>query len=246
MLNKQRNYTKEDIEFIKKNIETMSYKEIAFYFSKKYSMPFRADSISHVARRNGIKKQTRVYSDRKNGRYKVEYTMEMLEFLRCNFEKCSRWKELADLFNCKFKTDMTSNEIRGVCKRVYGFEMENPTTFRKGLHPFVSDIGTEKIGSGYRICVKVSNDDLKPGDSSNWKQKSRVVYEEANGNIPDGCLIVHLDGNKNNFELSNLYCVNKKVMACLARENWHKKDRELTLTAIKCAELMCKLKESEE
>ena len=245
MANKIRHYTKEDINFIRENIDIMSYKEMAKYFSQKYNMSFREDSISKVAIRNGIKKQTRLYNDRKNSRFKNEYTLEMLEFLKCNFDCRLGWQGLTDLFNSVFKTNLTKHEISGICSRKYGFVMDNITVFRKETHPYRLDIGTERIGSGYKVCVKVSDNNLPSGNSSNWKQKSRVVYEQAYGEIPDDCLILHLDGDSNNFDTQNLYCVDKKVLACLTRERWHLKEKELALAAIKCAELMCDLKESE-
>lgn len=245
-MNNQRNYTDEDISFIRQNIDKMSYVQMADYFKEKYGMNFRADSISHVARRNGIKKSTRVYKDRKNCRYKNEYTGEMLLFLKNNFCTCSTWNELTVLFNKKFKAQKTHYEIKDICKKNYGFEMKNSTTYSKDYHPKKLSIGTERRGSGGKICVKVSDLDLPSGNSSNWKQKSRVVYENFYGEIPKGNTIIHLNGDVNDFEIENLYCVSRKVMACLMRNNWYKENSEITLTAIKCAELMCSLKESEE
>ena len=245
-MNNQRNYTDEDISFISRNIDKMSYVQMADYFKEKYEMNFSADSISHVARRNGIKKSTRVYKDRKNCRCKNEYTEEMLLFLKSNFHACSTWNELTVLFNKKFKVQKTHYEIRDICKKNYGFEMKNSTTYSKDYHPRKLPIGAERIGSGGKICVKVSDLDLPSGNSSNWKQKSRLVYEENFGEIPKGHLIIHLDGNLNNFEISNLCCVSRKVMACLMRNNWFKENQQITLTAVRCAELMCSLKGQEE
>lgn len=240
------NFSKEDIDFIRKNIDLMSYLEMAIYFSKKYNKSFKADSISHFARRNGIRKKIRVYKNRKSNPYRNEYSEDMLLFLKENFIFFNKWEDFSSAFNKKFKTNYSIGSISEICRKKYGYEMNNSGKFQKNNHALRVPVGTERRGSGGYICIKVSENALKPGDSSNWKSKSRVIYEERVGEIPKGSLIVHLNGDKDDFDIENLYCVDKKVMACLARERWHKKDRELTLTAIKCAELMCKLNESEE
>lgn len=238
-------YTNEDISFISDNIDNMSYREMATFFEKKYKMKFRSDSISHVAIRNGIKKHIRVYNDRQNNCYKNDYSEEQLIFLKEKFSYCKSWKELTDLFNEKYKTFFSTMEISGICKRRYGFVMKNSTTFKRNHHPLKLPIGTERIGSGGRICVKVSDLQLESGDSSNWKQKSRVVYESVYGEIPKDNVIIHLNRDLNDFDISNLYCISRNVMSCLVRNGWYKEDKEITLTAVKCAELMCKLKECE-
>lgn len=245
-MNNQHKYTEEDISFIRENIDKMSYLEMANCFSQKYGFNFRHDSISKVAQRNGIKKSIRIYKDRKKNSYKNFYSEEQIEFLKNTFPFCTKWEQLRDLFNQKFNLELTVYEIAGICRRKFGAVMPNSGMFSKDGHPFRLNIGTERIGSGGKICVKVSEDNLPSGSSGNWKQKSRVVYESFFGEIPEGNLIIHLNGNSNDFEISNLYPVSRKVMACLMRNNWYKENSEITLTAIKCAELMCKLKESEE
>lgn len=243
-MNKPHKYTEEDIIFIRNNIDTMSYNEMAQYFSEKYNMQFRGDSISKVAKRNGISKQIRIYKDRENNRYRNFYSEEMFDFLRINFASCHKWDELTDLFNEKFEKNYSTYEIRGICRRKFGLEMANSTKFSKRTHPKRLPIGTERIGTGGHLCVKVSDDDLPPGNSSNWKPKSRVVYEGVYGEIPKDHMIIQLDGDSNNFDIENLYCVNRKIMGYLAHNGWWNLSKELKITAIKLCELNIKLNES--
>jgi hypothetical protein len=42
------------------------------------------------------------------------------------------------------------------------------------------------------------------------KQLHRAVWEFYNGPIPDGCHIHHVDGNKDNNDISNLECISAK------------------------------------
>lgn len=61
-------------------------------------------------------------------------------------------------------------------------------------------IGSQALhgGKAYR---KVSD----TGDSNvDWKLAHRVIWEEAHGPIPDGCVVVFRDGNQANLALGNL------------------------------------------
>lgn len=245
-MNNAHKYTNEDIEFIKNNIDELSYRQMAACFEKKYGKKFHYDSIAHVAKRHGFKKNIRVYADRKNSEIRAYYSDEQLSFLKETFSKTVKWQELTDLFNEKFKTNYTYYEIAGICKRKFGFNMENYGTFRRGKHTFSFPVGTEKVGKNGITYIKISDKELPSGNSGNWVRKSKFVYESVYGKQPKGSQVICLDGDKSNVDIENLYCIDRKTGALLARENWYKNDRELTLTAVKCAELMCILKESEE
>ena len=82
-------------------------------------------------------------------------------------------------------------------KGVKGYMGANVTSFKKGIIPH----NTRKEGEtrtdkeGY-VLVKVGN--------SKWIRKHRVIWEEANGEIPKGYVIRIKDGNKENYSLDNM------------------------------------------
>jgi hypothetical protein len=108
--------------------------------------------------------------------------------------------------------------------------MENKGQFKKGLIPwnkgkkdFRPSPETEfKVGDGHEgknhsswrggvqkfkvDCVHVWT------AKGQRKRRPRMVYEEANGVIPNGYVIIHLDGNKNNDELSNLEAISRSEL----------------------------------
>ena len=45
----------------------------------------------------------------------------------------------------------------------------------------------------------------------NWRPKSYVVWEAANGPVPEGHVLIFLDGNGLNCDLSNIMCVSNDV-----------------------------------
>lgn len=75
-----------------------------------------------------------------------------------------------------------------------------------------------------------------------WVEKKRMIYESHYGEIPPDSFVIFLNGNHDDYNIENLYCVNRKIQALMAQNNWYTTDREHTLTAIKCCELMQALK----
>lgn len=70
----------------------------------------------------------------------------------------------------------------------------------------------KKIGEecvfGKQIYVKVHDD----GDfAHNWKLKHHFIYERHHGPVPDGYLVVFLDGNRSNFDPDNLMALPRRA-----------------------------------
>ena len=52
---------------------------------------------------------------------------------------------------------------------------------------------------------------IKVGDRpKRWILYARYVWEQAHGSVPKGCVVMHIDGDRMNCELSNLRCVTKQ------------------------------------
>jgi len=43
-------------------------------------------------------------------------------------------------------------------------------------------------------------------------RRPRLVYEKVHGPIPQGCVIIHIDGNKLNDNISNLKCITRSEL----------------------------------
>lgn len=164
-------------------------------------------------------------------------------------------QELADLFNQKFNTKITSRTIKSykannklnsgltgkfrkgqtphnkgkkMPKEVY--EKVKHTMFAKGnVPPNHRPVGSERISKDGYIEVKVA-------EPNKWRLKQRVVYEEAKGKIPEGCTIIFLDGNKRNFDIDNLRCITRSELLYL-NCNGLNNSNEITETGILMARL---------
>lgn len=164
-------------------------------------------------------------------------------------------QELADLFNQKFNTNITSRTIKSykannklnsgltgkfrkgqtphnkgkkMPKEVY--EKVKHTMFAKGnVPPNHRPVGSERISKDGYIEVKVA-------EPNKWRLKQRVVYEEAKGKIPEGCPMIFLDGNKRNFDIDNLRCITRSELLYL-NCNGLNNSNEITETGILMARL---------
>lgn len=186
--------------------------------------------------------------------YGMKYTDEMKQFILDNYK--GRYnQELADLFNQKFNTNITSRTIKSykannklnsgltgkfrkgqtphnkgkkMPKEVY--EKVKHTMFAKGnVPPNHRPVGSERISKYGYIEVKVA-------EPNKWRLKQRVVYEEAKGKIPEGCPIIFLDGNKRNFDIDNLRCITRSELLYL-NCNGLNNSNEITGTGILMARL---------
>ena len=102
-------------------------------------------------------------------------------------------------------------------------------------------MGSEYTDEG-RVLVKVNDKVL--GGRDNWEYKHHLIWEKHYGKVPEGYRVLFLDGNTHNFDISNLACVPLHQVCILAANNWFNKGREVTITALKYAELQIKLKEN--
>lgn len=184
----------------------------------------------------------------------MKYTDEMKQFILDNYK--GRYnQELADLFNQKFNTNVTSRTIKSykannklnsglsgkfrkgqtphnkgkkMPKEVY--EKVKHTMFAKGnVPPNHRPVGSERISKDGYIEVKVA-------EPNKWRLKQRVVYEEAKGKIPEGCTIIFLDGNKQNCNIDNLRCITRSELLYL-NCNGLNNSNEITETGILMARL---------
>lgn len=104
--------------------------------------------------------------------------------------------------------------------------------FKKGTTPKNwRPVGTERVrGDGY-VWIKVA-------EPNKWRQKQRVVWEEAFGPIPQGMKIIYKDKNRQNVTLENMMLVTDAQMAILHGYGMYKQQPELTEAGVGVAKLL--------
>ena len=101
-------------------------------------------------------------------------------------------------------------------------EKSRATQFKAGNLPHnTKPIGYERLSkSGYiEVKVKMRPTALTDGKrcNDNFVPKHKLVWEAANGPVPEGCIVVFKDGNKQNITLENLSCITRRQNASMNR-----------------------------
>lgn len=98
-----------------------------------------------------------------------------------------------------------ANKGKRMCDFMSAEQIERSaaTRFRKGHVPANhKPLGYERINRDGYTEVKVAEPNV-------FRLKHRMIWEEANGPIPEGCNIQFRDGNKRNITLGNLYIISR-------------------------------------
>jgi hypothetical protein len=113
------------------------------------------------------------------------------------------------------------------------YEKVAPTMFKKGNKPYNTkpngtiNLRADKTGRFYQY-IKIKD--------CHWELLQRYVWTQANGEIPRGSVVIFLDGNYLNCELSNLQVITRKEN--MARNTIQRFPAELQ----EIMKLTCKLK----
>lgn len=112
-----------------------------------------------------------------------------------------------------------------------------PTQFKKGQRPWnYKPVGTERTNTDGYVEIKIA-------DPKTWKGKHIIIWEEANGLIPKGHVVIFADGNQQNVILENLLLVSRRELAVLNKQGLIANDAELTKTGVAIADIYLKIGE---
>lgn len=175
------------------------------------------------------------------------------------------YKEIMEEFNRRFEPEIGLNQIRAYLKNhkiLTGhsgrFEKGHvpankgmkgtcapgceKTWFKKGNTSVKhKPIGTESIrhnfnkGESY-IYIKVA-------EPNKWRRKHILEWEKYYGPVPKGKVVIFLDGDTSNTDISNLQMIDRSIHARLNQNHLRQKDADLTRTGINVATIISKVGE---
>lgn len=236
-------YTDDEIEFLKDNMDRMSYKNLTTAFNGRYGTDVCQSSLIAVCNRRGIRKTVRMKQKYVGREGCHVYTEEERNWIKEALDIYDSYAEITDQFNLRFASSVKPQSIMDQVSKVMGLKLgKNVGNFKEGSHRVVKKpIGTEVDYNGY-IWIKV-NDIYHKGKTDskqyreNWKPKHVYLYEKAYGQLSSDKIVVFLDNNNRNFELSNLYAIDRRIGMIMAKNRWFTDSQDNTLTAIKWCEL---------
>lgn len=234
-------YTPEQIDWLKKNYHLVdSNNKLTDKFNACFGTNRTNHQINAKCRQDLGLMRTTVHQ---------RFTKEQNEWLRANYHSTDSYADLTDRFNVRFSSSRTPAQIRETCnKRLKLTGMTNTTRYGSKKKEELPIGSIRKSSTGTYIKVKNIVDDaihISGYAKPYWLPLQQKIYEDAYGKIKDNEMICFLDGNPNNFDISNLYCINRKISAAMSTHKWWTKSREHTLTAIKLCELNLILKEGD-
>lgn len=184
----------------------------------------------------------------------IRYTEEMKQFIRENIKGVGN-KELTEKFNSKFGTDVTAQQIKSykannkLSSGLTGhFETGHTphnkgqkgirykgcekTWFKKGHAPKNHrEVGSQRISKDGYIEIKVA-------EPRKWRLKHNVVWEEVNGKVPENHVVIFLDKNKQNLNISNLKLIRRSELLIMNRNNMFSENKDITEVSSNIAKLI--------
>lgn len=166
------------------------------------------------------------------------------QFLINNISDANSFQELTDSLNNEFGTNRSIEQIRDKCNKQLRIKLGKNAGRYGGRQKEQLPIGTIRKSANHCTYIKVldSAQSYATGYKEPWwKPLQKKIYEDAYGPVGNK-LVVFLDCNRENFNLSNLYAVDKRITTRLAQNGWWSTDPDITLAGIKLCELIEALK----
>ena len=206
-------YSQEMIDYLLSNYNTMTVEQLALQFNKKFNVQFTASAIWHKIDRyltGGIQRNTDKVIPR------VRYSAEMNQWLLDNYKHYTNQlltAKLNEIFNVRATVSAIEHKLSRLgikhtadeIKSNYGKYRRRASElrFKKG-QPSVrrKPIGYERHTKEGYIMVKVTEPNV-------FEAKHRYIWQQHYGKIPEGCMIIFVNGDKNDYRIENLACVSR-------------------------------------
>lgn len=175
------------------------------------------------------------------------YTVEQLEWIKEKINDFPNYIEMAKSFNEKFKDNRTDQGIMNTAtKKLKLNKTLNSGRYSKTLKKDELPLGTIRYCNNGTTYVKVKLLGEKRLKFSGYKKPywlplQMKIYQDKYGAIQDNEMIIFLDCNRNNYDIDNLYCIDRRVSAILAKNKWYSNSPEITKTGIMYAKLILSL-----
>lgn len=192
-----------------------------------------------------------------------KYPTEVVEYVRSLAGKEHK-PGIAKLVNNKFGLNLTKDNIRSIFRyhhiksefdgrftkgkvpwnkgkvmRPETKEKLLKTLFHKGNVPWTHrEVGSIRTNKEGHVIIKVAETGRKTTD---WRPLKNIVWELRYGKVPAGKIITMLDGNKYNFNLSNLACITCRENAMINKLGMRYNNSELTRTSINIVKVNLKI-----
>lgn len=231
---RRNSYTPEQLTWLAERSGTTPRDELTEAFNRRFRQSRSTSAITSAIKREGLPQRPPGYP---KGHHITLLTKQQDAWLRAAYQVLSL-EAVTRQLNLVWQRDLRVSQVRaylnnhgitsgrtGRFEKGHTVQRNNPVPkgpgpgrFRKGevrgaaQHNYVP-IGTLRWSKDGYLERKVTDD--HPVPARRWVGEHRLIWEAENGPIPDGHVVVFLDGDPTHLELSNLRCVSRAVLARL-------------------------------
>lgn len=228
--------TAEQVKWIKENVRAIKWRNTKHFtdtFNAIFGTCKKTNTMNTWICKNGLQLLSPQTID--------HYTDEMRKWLKENYNnyECDFVRMAAD-FNSIYGTDYSAGRITKYCERNLKihtprkkkgkvnkgtFQIGDTRQARKGL-----PVGTIRYNSDGRPFIKVLESDGKSGKLSKqnghnfkepwWKPLQKKIWEDHYGEVPEGYVVISLNGNPNDTDIKNIGIIDKRGTARMAKNGW--------------------------
>lgn len=200
----------------------------------------------------------------------IRWTPEEIEFIRLCVRK-NPVKDVPDLYLKTYGRRISHDQVKGVMAR-YGIKTGRTGRFAPGNRPWNDGLKGWKSG-GRSVETRFKPGELRGAAKSRlqplgaerltkngvrqrkirmdgppqrrWKSVHSLLWEEHNGPIPSGHVVIFIDGDHDNITLDNLALVSRAELAILNKRGWNDLPASLRPAAIKAVKLQRMIRNKE-
>lgn len=254
-------YSREQLEFLRLGYLQMRVPELTRAFNEAFNLDKTQDQIKSTLSNHKFTCGRPTGGDK--GKLRL-FTREQMEFIQGHYEDLGR-AGVTLAINQHFGTSFTTRQVTAFIKnhRLYtertGHFLPGHVPFNKGKKGWQAGgrsvetqfkkgemsgaaqrnykpIGSTRISKDGYLERKVTDD--HPVPARRWVGEHRLIWEAENGPIPDGHVVVFLDGDKLNCDPGNLRCVHRGVLQYMNKNGLNQTAGEARKAAILTAEVM--------
>jgi len=257
-------WTIERLDFLRTGYQFMNVRDLTKSFNNHFGLDktetsIRATLTNHKIRcgRKGnccLKRRTR------------QLTREQEQYLQDIYKDISA-AELTDLFNNRFSTNKTLQQIKSFVHNhgiksgrtgqytkgdmpwntgTKGMTKANSGSFQKGDVPAnIKPLGDERITKDGFIEIKVAERNPHTGSPTRYRHKQRYVYEQNFGPVPKDMVVALKDADKLNCEPENLMLISRAELLTLSRHGYREMPAELKPSVLALSKLQVKARAME-
>ena len=241
-------YTPEQNEWLRENRPHMTGSRLTREFNRRFGTDRKQSAVEKYCVKLGV--------HRPRG---IKWTAEHESFISSNIGEFESWDALAKALSNRFDARVSKDAVRTHAKEVMGLkgitkgQAVSTARIKAYTASRAKQVGAERKKDGITYVKYARLTEAEAGGMSpyqrykaEWMPKARYLYIRRYGEIPPNHNVIHLDGDKKNFEISNLYLMPHIFQGVMNKCGWFSDNPDITLAALKLCELMAATKELEE